>query len=220
MENNIVVAIFEEIKNDLQKLSAKIEKQANSDIQAVALLPKEPFDDDLIEKLNELSKADHTDIKNLIDNVHSQIFKSRQIATNDVAEIKKIVAQNKHQYHQHRIEVGSSKVVITIVVLSFAIIGSLTCNLIQFDENSRLQNNDRKYRSIKAFGGIDGDKIRVLEDVFNDEADQDTLQKHLTKLIDFENVLAKRAAENLLAQQKEESAKQLMKEAENIRKKR
>jgi hypothetical protein len=219
MDNNIVMAIFEEIKNDLQKLGLKIEKQVYVGNQEVALLPNERFDDDLIEKLHELFKADHSDIINLIDNVNSQIYKSRHIVTNEVAEIKMIVAKNKHQYHQHRIEIGSSKVVITIVVLSLAIIGSLTCNLIQVNENNRLQNNDWKYRSIKAFGGVDSDKIRFLEDVYNDEADQDTLQKNLTKLIDFENELAQRAADIDLAQQKEESAKQLMDEAEKIRKK-
>ena len=219
MDNNIIMAIFEEIKNDLQKLSLKIDKQVCADNQEVALLPNERSDDDLIEKLHELSKADHSDIINLIDNVNSQIFKSRHIVTNEVAEIKMIVAKNKHQYHQHRIEIGSSKVAITIVVLSLAIIGSLTCNLIQVNENNRLQNNDWKYRSIKAFGGVDSDKIRLLEDVYNDEADQDTLQKNLTKLIDFENELAQRAADIDLAQQKEESAKQLMNEAEKIRKK-
>lgn len=225
MENNIVMAMFEELKNNIQILSAKIEKNATKENQIVELPSDvsidETSDNDLLEKLHELSKSDHSDIMNMIGSVHNQVNKSQHIVTDNVGEIKTIVAQNTHQYHQHSIEIRSSKVVITLVVLSLAIVGSLTYNFIQFNENSRLQNNDRKFRYFKAFGNkIDKAEIRLMEGVFNDEADQERQQKYLTKLINFENDVAQRAAEITLAKQKEKNAKQLLKEAEKIRRKR
>jgi hypothetical protein len=224
MDNTIVMAMFEELNNNLQTLSTKIEQNATKEKQIVEVPSDVSIDDtsdnNLLKKLHELSKSDHSDIMNMIGSVHNQVYESQHIVTNNVAQIKTIVAQNTHQFQHHSIEIHSSKVVISFVVLFLTIVVLLTTNIIQLNENGRLQNNDKKYRYFKAFGTkIDKAEIRFLEGVFNDEADQERQQMYLTKLINFENDFAQRAADITLAKQKEKKAKQLMIEAEKIRRK-
>lgn len=58
------------------------------------------------------------------------------------------------QKHLHSIELKSSKVVIALVSLCVALLCSMSCNIYQFSANSRLNDNDIKFRYIKAFGEI------------------------------------------------------------------
>lgn len=70
------------------------------------------------------------------------------------------------QRHLHIIELKSSKVVVTLVLLGVALLGSMSYNIYQFTANSRLNDNDIKFRYIKAFGEITPKNLLKLETIF------------------------------------------------------
>jgi hypothetical protein len=63
-------------------------------------------------------------------------------------EFKRIVASQKpdsHVRHYHIVELKSSKVVVTIVALSFLLLVSFIGNFHQLEVDSRMTDNDLKY---------------------------------------------------------------------------
>lgn len=219
MNVNMVLEMFEELKLQLKQLNTKIEHQAIKDNTAVAVVPFDPFQNDPIEKLMELIEDDHRNVKNLIENNHNQIYKSQNVVSKGIAEVKMIITEKAHQHHhhQHSIEIKSSKVFITIAVLFHLIVGSLTCNFLQYTENKRLQNNDLRYRYLKSFASVDETEIKFVEQVFNENTNEDDRKKCIQKLLDFEVEVEVRAAQIQQAKNIEQKGKQLIKEAEQLR---
>jgi len=217
MNVNMVLEMFEELKLQLKQLNTKIEQQAIKDSTAVAVVPFDPFQNDPIEKLMELIVDDHRGFKNMIENNHNQIYKSQNVVSKGIAEVKTIITEKAHQHHhhQHSIEIKSSKVFITIAVLFHLIVGSLTYNFLQYNENKRLQNNDLRYRYLKSFATVDETEIKFVEQVFNQNANEDDRKKCLQKLLDFEVDVELRAAKIQQAKNIEQKGKELIKEAES-----
>lgn len=124
--------------------------------------------------------------------------------------------QNPVQKHLHTIDIKSSKVVIAIVGLSLFLFLSLVSNIYQWKENTKLSNNDIKYRYIKAWEGTNAKDLYSLETIFEYEPDK-AKQKSLRKSIeDYERKVRERAAELERARLKEEEARQLLEEAEKL----
>ena len=120
------------------------------------------------------------------------------------------------QKHLHTIELKSSKVVITLVSLAMALLSSVCYNVYQFSANSRLNNNDIKFRYIKAFGEITPENLLKLETIFEYEPDKQK-QRSLRRMVEEnEQRVEQRARELEEARLKESQAEQLRKEAESI----
>ena len=221
MNVNMVVEMFEELKLQLKQLNTKIEQQAKKDNKADPELPFETIEssnDDSIEQLTELIEDVHRVQMNKMVSVHNLVYNYQNAVSSNFDEVKTIIAEKSHLYHQHNIEIKSPKVIITIVFLILTTVGCFTYNIIQYIENKSLQNNDLKYRYIKAFGGMDREKIHFLEEVFNDNANEERYEKYTNKVIDFEYRLQERARKIEEARNKEQHGKLLIKEAEKIRK--
>lgn len=123
------------------------------------------------------------------------------------------------QKHLHTIELKSSKVVITLVSLAMALLSSVCYNVYQFSANSRLNNNDIKFRYIKAFGEITPENLLKLETIFEYEPDKQK-QRSLRRMVEEnEQRVEQRARELEEARLKESQAEQLRKEAESIKQK-
>ncbi len=220
MNTNMILEIFEEIKVLLKQLNTKTEQHEKKDNTAVGELPFDTFDssdDNPIEKLMEMIGDDHRELKGLVVSVHNQMYNFQNKVSSNFSEVNTNIEEKTHLYHQHTIEIKSPKVVITIVVLFLAIVGALTCNIIQYKENKRLHNNDLKYRYIKVYGGLDPEKMHFLEQVFNNDANEEERKKQTNNVIELEEEVEKRAREIEEAISKEQQGKQLIKEAEKLR---
>lgn len=123
------------------------------------------------------------------------------------------------QKHLHSIELKSSKVVIALISLGVALLCSISYNIYQFSANSRLSNNDIKFRYIKAFGEITSENLLKLETLFEYEPDKQK-QCSLRKMVEEHEQRVKERAKKLeQARLKEVQAEQLRQEAENIKRK-
>lgn len=123
------------------------------------------------------------------------------------------------QKHLHTIELKSSKVVIALVSLGVALFSSVSYNVYQFSANSRLSDNDIKFRYIKAFGEITPENLLKLETIFEYEPDKQK-QRSLRRMVEeHEQRVEQRARDLEQARLKEAQADQLRKEAEHIKQK-
>lgn len=123
------------------------------------------------------------------------------------------------QKHLHSIELKSSKVVIALVSLCVALLCSMSCNIYQFSANSRLNDNDIKFRYIKAFGEITPKNLLKLETIFEYEPDKQK-QRSLREMVEeYEQQVEERAKELEQARLKEAQAEQLRQEADKIKQK-
>lgn len=123
------------------------------------------------------------------------------------------------QKHLHTIEFKSSKVVITLVSFGVALFSSVCYNVYQFSANSRLSNNDIKFRYIKAFGEITSENLLKLETIFEYKPDKQKQRSIRQMVEEHEQRVEQRARDLEQARLKEAQAEQLRKEAENIKQK-
>lgn len=213
MDIKIIISMFEDLKKliseQFNNLSKLVESLANakSDQPVLPIIPQQV---DLSELENQ---ASHT--KELI----KEGFQKQQEQLDELGQkLEKL--QNKPlpvQKHLHTIEFKSSKVVITLVSLAMTLLSSVCYNVYQFSANSRLSNNDIKFRYIKAFGEITSENLLKLETIFEYEPDKQK-QRSLCRMVEeHEQRVEQRARDLEQARLKEAQAEQLRKEAESIK---
>lgn len=215
MDIKIIISMFEDLKmlisEQFSNLSKLVESLANakSDQPVLPIIPQQV-------DLSELeSQTSHT--KELI----KKGFKKHQEQLDELGQ-KLQKQQDKPlpiQKHLHTIELKSSKVVIALVSLGIFLLCSLICNLWQLSENNRLNDNDIKFRYIKAIGEISTENLLKLEIIFEYEPDKQK-QHSLRKMVEDHELRVKQRAKELeQARLKEMQAEQLRKEAESIKQK-
>lgn len=223
---NIIPILFEEIKEILHKIIQKLDNLQNT-TKPIETNP--PADDIRFKRLEQqIQQIPKPDMER-IERGQSAITQNCKVLFNTITQqnekLKEIFdrleqqnAQRPVQKHLHTIDIKSSKVVMTIVGLSLFLFLSLASNIYQWKENTKLSNNDIKYRYIKINDGIDSKTLYKLETIFEYEPDK-AQQKSLRQSIeDFERRERERAAEFERARLKEEQARQLLEEAEKLKK--
>lgn len=109
--------------------------------------------------------------------------------------------------------------VVALVSLSVALLGSVSYNIYQLSANNRLSDNDIKFRYIKAFGKIIPENLLKLETIFEYEPDKQK-QRSLRKMVkEHEQRVKERAKELEQARLKEAQAEQLRQETDKIKQK-
>ena len=174
--NNLMLTeMFEEIKSLLvsieKKLDAEASKNSRSDPdnerRPQTTQPKVDF-----QKLDQIFKAIYAYLQNSdykTSETTQSIRESENRILSQLQEIKySIDTQEKERIvrHQHSVDLKSSKVIVTIVVLSLLLLSSLVGNIKQSETNSRISDNDLKYRYIKSQNGINSEKLKKLERAF------------------------------------------------------
>ena len=217
---NIITELFEELKTRIELINNKLEElQKGKSDQENSLQPIDYFDDRVVDTMIKLTpKVDLSDLKEMIKTLETQNYKTRNTVTTNIEEIKNIIKENTHQYHHYIFDMRSSKVFIMILVPTLISLASLTYNTIQHIENNRLENNDIKYRYVKMAGGASKANLFVLESVFNEKSSKEMQEKYRAQVVDFETRVQQRTEEIELANLKEQQAKKLLKESEQIRK--
>lgn len=174
--NNLMITeMFEEIKSLLVSIEKKLDTEAskssgsNSDTERRPQNTQPKVD---LQKLDQIFKAIYAYLQNSdyrSSQTNQTIGDSEKRILSQLQEIKySIETQEKDRvvHHQHSVDLKSSKVVVTIVVLAFLFLISLIGNIKQSETNSRMADNDLKYRYIKSTSGINQEGLNNLEDIF------------------------------------------------------
>ena len=214
MDIKIIISMFEDLKKliseQFSNLSKLVESLANvkSDQSVLPIIPQ----------------ANLSELENHVTETNELIKEGFQKQQEQLHEFQQKLEKQKDkplpvQKHLHSIELKSSKVVITLVSLGVALLCSMSCNIYQFSANSRLSNNDIKFRYIKAFGEITPKNLLKLETIFEYKPDKQK-QHSLRRMVEeHEQRVEQRARDLEQARLKEAQAEQLRQEADKIKQK-
>jgi hypothetical protein len=196
--------MFEEIKGMLASIDKKLNERGsvkeNHSSQGTVTEPNSNVQTDTV-KQEQLLRLIATYMQNSdqkIRNISDIVMQSEKHVLSQINELKQItVSQNLDSkvLHCHWIEWKSSKVVITIVCLSVFLLASLFGNIQQFIVNSRMTENDLKYRYIKASNGINPANLNMIEDVFYYQRDINKIREIRQKVAEYERKLIVNAKE-------------------------
>ena len=214
MDIKIIISMFEDLKKltseQFSSLSKLVESLANakSDQPVLPIIPQVDLSESEshVAETNILFKEGLQKQQELLHEFQQKLEKQKD---------KPLPVQK----HLHSIELKSSKVVITLVSLGIAPLCSMSCNIYQFSANSRLSDNDIKFRYIKAFGEITSENLLKLETIFKYKPDKQK-QRSLRKMVEeHEQHIKQRARDLEQARLKETQAEQLRQEADKIKQK-
>ncbi|GAB6120112.1 hypothetical protein [Dysgonomonas termitidis] len=133
-----------------------------------------------------------------------------------IAQLETVAKQPSLVKNQYTIDFKSSKTVIAIIFLSLGLFCSLFGNYNQYQENSRLTDNDLKYRFVKMKNGILSNEITRLENFFY-YPDSASIVKNIRKsVIDYEHRLQEQARKQEQKKQNEENIKRLDSEIQEL----
>ena len=214
MDIKIIISMFEDLKKltseQFSNLSKLVESMANakSDQPALPIIPQ----------------VDLSELENHMTEINELIRERFQKQQEQLHEFQQKLEKQKDkplpvQKHLHSIELKSSKVVIALVSLGVALLCSISYNIYQFSANSRLSDNDIKFRNIKAFGEITSENLLKLETIFEYKPDKQKQRSLRLMVEEHEYQVEERAKELEQARLKEAQAEQLRKEAESIKQK-
>lgn len=191
--NSIISVLFEEIKSRVISIENKIDKinNANSAEKKETTLPTIP------------REVDYSRIE--------------QIIQQQIPKVDRSALEPKPQRHYHILDLKSTNVLITFVVMSLLLNGSLLYNFHQHRKNKRLIDNDIKYRYIKAADGISPEELYKLENLFHYNRDKKIIKEIRQNVIDYERKVKKRAEDLERARLKEAQAEKLRLETEELK---
>ncbi len=202
--NSIISVMFEEIKGMLASIDKKLNERGsvkeNHSSQGTVTEPNSNVQTDTV-KQEQLLRLIATYMQNSdqkIRNISDIVMQSEKHVLSQINELKQITVSQKPDskvLHNHRIEWKSSKVVIMIVCLSFLFLTSLFGNIHQFEVNSRMSDNDLKYRYINATNGINPGNLNILEGIFKFNRDKKKIREIRQKVEEYERKLIENAAE-------------------------
>jgi hypothetical protein len=184
--NSIISVMFEEIKGLLtsidKKLNERVSVKENLPSQGNVTEPKSNVQTDTVkpEQLLQLIAAYLQNSEQKIGKVSDAVIQSEKHVLSKMEDLKQITISQKPDSkvrHYHNIDLRSSKVVITIVCLSVFLLASLFVNVQQVIVNSRMTDNDLKYRYIKSTNGINSENLNKLEDVFHFNPDEKLIRE-------------------------------------------
>jgi len=198
--NSMITEMFEEIKASLISIEKRLDNEAcktsrsNSDIERKSQNIQPKVD---LQKLDQIFKAiyaylQNSDYKTLQTN--QSIGDSEKRILSRVQEIKySIETQQKERTvrHQHSVDLKSSKVVVTIFALSFFLLLSILTNINQVIINSKMKDNDLKYRYIKSVNVINPENLKKLDDIFRYPRDKKKIREIREKTKEYENRIGK-----------------------------
>ena len=214
MDIKIIISMFEDLKKFTSEQFSNLSKLVESLANAKSDQPVLPI----------IPQADLSELENYVTETNELIKEEFQKQQEQLHEFQQKLEKQQDkplpvQKYLHSIELKSSKVVIALVSLGVALLCSMSCNIYQFSANSRLSNNDIKFRYIKAFGEITPKNLLKLETIFEYKPDKQK-QHSLRRMVEeHEQRVEQRARDLEQARLKEAQAEQLRQEADKIKQK-
>lgn len=170
------------------------------------------------------TKPESSTTKNIIStsdlaNITNQVSQSEELIIQKLEQLEQAQTAPKKVHHRISIDITSSWVFITIIVIGLMLLISLFFHYKQRDVINNLSDNDLKYRYIKAFNKADSVSIYKLEDIFEYNRDSKVIKEIRQSVEKYEQEVIDKARRMEQAKLKEEEAKRLQNEASELKSK-
>ncbi|MCW0483829.1 hypothetical protein [Gaoshiqia sediminis] len=185
---NVVAVLFEEVNTLLKTIDRKINDQH--------------------QKLEDAAtKADLTSIKIAIEKAFLQTSRNLSVLNQKLNGISTSIQESEDQIrlgfesilstlkdqeneriarHKRQLKLKSRNVIIAFVFLFLLFTVSLIGNIYQRNKQTRVSDNDLKYRYIKMIGGINAEELSNLEDMFHYNKDKELIREIRKKVEEHE----------------------------------
>ena len=152
-----------------------------------------------------------------LENITNQVSQSEELIIQKLEQIEQAQTAPKKMYHRISIDITSSLVFITIMVIGLMLLVSLFFHYRQREVINNLSDNDLKYRYIKAFNKADSVSVYKLEDVFEYNRDSKVIKEIRQSVEKYEQDVIDKARRMEQAKLKEEEAERLQNEAGKLK---
>lgn len=152
-----------------------------------------------------------------LENITNQVSRSEELIVQKLEHLEQTQTAPKKIHHRISIDITSSWVFITIMVIGLMLLVSLFFHYRQRVIISNLSDNDLKYRYIKAFNKADSVSVYKLEDVFEYNRDSKVIKEIRESVEQYEQDIIDKARRMEQAKLKEEEAKRLQNEASKLK---
>jgi|SRR5690554_436080 DNA repair exonuclease SbcCD ATPase subunit len=184
--------MFEELKQSLKRIEASKEQPEGN----------KPEDGITVSDLNE---------------INNRMDESEEVVLSELRQIKQTLAEPQKVLHRISIDITSSWVFIALTGLGLMLLISLFFHYQQRETISSLEDNDLKYRYIRAFNQADSINIYRLEDIFDYNRNPKAIKDIRESVKKYEKDLAEKAKRMEQARLKEQEAQKLQEEAEKLK---
>ena len=201
MNNNSMISVmFEEIKSLITTVDKKIDDKIGVQGNSVPDTPIQNSDKEL--EPSPLEKSIHQiplcllGIQKRLNQISETDMETEKHVLSQIEELKRRIDNSKKDTsirHYYVVDLKSSKVMITFIVLFFVLLGSLTGNIYQIQEINRMNDNDIKYRYIKTSNGITAGDLYKLENIFNYNRDKKVINEIRKEVEDYERKIRETA---------------------------
>jgi hypothetical protein len=120
-------------------------------------------------------------------------------------------------HHRHSIDIVSSKVFISMVVMGVLILGLSFVIGNQRRAISRFRDNDLKYRYVKMHDGATAGEIKALETIFTYDRNPDSIKIIHRQVVQYERLVKEQAEKTEQARFNASEAERLRKEVEMVK---
>lgn len=189
----MISEMFEEIKSLIasvdKKIYDKIGNQGSGAFNTPLQNPEEEWEPSPLEKSIEQIPLYLSGIQKRLNQISETDIESEKHVIYHLEELQRRIDNSKTDtsiHHYHVIEIKSSKLMVTFIVLFFLLLGSLTGNIYHIWEVNRMNDNDIKYRYIKSTNGISPENIYKLENIFNYNRDKKMINKIRNEVEEYE----------------------------------
>lgn len=224
-ENIDIQIVFDGFAQTLEEIKSElIQQNDNNQVDTQSALNTDLLNK-IAETIEQAKKAiDEEDLKkflNVVISVTTELQErankaSAEFLNQKIAELKELVKQPTIIEKRYSIDFKSSKIFIAIIFLSLGLFCSLFGNYSQYQENSRLTDNDLKYRFVKMKNGILPNEITRLENFFY-YPDSASIVKNIRKsVIDYEHRVQEQARKQEQKKRNEENIKRLDNEIQEL----
>ena len=150
-------------------------------------------------------------------NITNQVSQSEELILQKLEQLEQAQTAPKKVHHRISIDITSSRVFITIMVIGLMLLASLFFHYRQREVINNLSDNDLKYRYIKAFNKADSVSVYKLEDVFEYNRDSKVIKEIRQSVEKYEQDVIDKARRMEQAKLKEEEAERLQNEAGKLK---
>jgi hypothetical protein len=207
MDSSAVYALFEELKQKIDKLGKKPipdnQVDSTSDPQELISLIKDlqirinqqQFTPEQIKNLGQISAYSVNKVNENLNKVFTEIKAVITPIDERISLLKfpqNIAVRNDHFFS---VDFRNSKAAITMISMALIILLSFGGNIWLLNRNSQLKDNDLKYRYIKSTNGINPENLYKLEDIFQYNRDKKLIKEILGNVEDYERKLIEIAKE-------------------------
>jgi hypothetical protein len=205
MDSSTVYALFEELKQKIEELDKKSTSSGQTGSteysdEILSLIEElkvqanqQRFSPEQIKNLGQISAYSIGRVNQSLSKVQTELkatFKPIDEKINQIKSQQNVVIRKEHVFS---VDFRNSRAALTMISMGFVILFSFSGNIWLLDRNSKLKNNDLKYRYIKSINGISMMNLNMLEDVFHYQRDKNKIRVIRQKVEKYEQEIKERA---------------------------